>query len=76
MSDPAEQTTLVGDLRALDQELDRIRRRMYMVRVGLIAVDDRDRELADLEARFQELGDRFVQTYRRWQEGERRLETE
>jgi Ni,Fe-hydrogenase III large subunit len=54
------------ELHALDRRIDEIRRRIWMVRQGLVKVDDPDAEVARLDAEYREIGDRFVEAYRAW----------
>ena len=43
-----------------------LRRRIWMIRHGLSTVPDPEAEIAQIEARFESIGDRFVETYRAW----------
>lgn len=54
------------ELHALDRRIDEIRRRVWMVRQGLVEVEDPDAEVARLDEEYRALGDRFVEAYRAW----------
>jgi hypothetical protein len=54
------------ELHALDRRIDEIRRRIWMVRQGLVKVDDPDAEVARLDQEYEGLGERFVEAYRAW----------
>jgi hypothetical protein len=54
------------ELHTLDRRIDEIRRRIWMIRSGIVAVVDADGEIARLDSEYQQLGDRFVEAYRRW----------
>lgn len=66
MSEPTDDGALEDRLRALDDEINRTRQRLYMVRYGLAHVPDPDQAISELERRFQELGDEFTEAYRKW----------
>lgn len=76
MSAGEQAADLARRLHELDQEIDEVRRRLYAVQKGLARVSDPRGEIAALEARFRDLGDEFVETYRLWQASERRLDAE
>jgi hypothetical protein len=54
------------ELHELDRRIEQVRRRIWQIRQGVIAVEDPDGEVARLDAEYQELGDRFVEAYREW----------
>jgi hypothetical protein len=66
-SEPA----LAKRLGELDDEIDRLRRKMWRVDKGLDPVSDREAELAALQERFQALSDEFVRVYQEWQRASR-----
>ena len=53
-------------LHALDHEINELRRQIWMTRNGLTGSEDPPADVARLEERFSQLGDRFVETYRAW----------
>ena len=67
---PAE-PELAGRLAALDDEIDRLRRKIWRVDSGMDPVPDREVALNDLQRRFQELSDEFVRVYQAWQKASR-----
>jgi hypothetical protein len=67
-AEPADSgNVLARRLAELDDEIDRLRRKMWRVDKGLDPVADRERELSDLQCRFGELSDEFVRLYQTWQ---------
>ncbi len=73
---PQDAESLARRLYTLDEELDAVRRRLFLIAKGLAHVEDPDREVASLEGRLRDLGDQFVVAYREWQARERELEAE
>ena len=67
----AEDGALARRLAELDDEIDRLRRKMWRVDKGLDPVPDREAELAALQQRFQNLSDEFVKVYQEWQRASR-----
>ena len=61
MTDALEDT-----LHGLDAQIERLRKRIWMIQHGLIVVEDREGELDRLQAEFETLGTRFVEAYREW----------
>ena len=53
-------------LHALDREINELRRQIWMTKNGLSTSTDPDADVARMEAEFERLGDRFVETYRAW----------
>jgi hypothetical protein len=53
-------------LHELDRRIDELRRRIWMVRQGLVVVDDPEAEVARLDAEYEQLGEAFVEAYRAW----------
>ena len=57
---------LETELHALDRKIESLRRRIWMVRHGLVRVDDVETELNRLDEEYRSMGDRFVEIYREW----------
>jgi len=53
-------------LHELDRRINEIRRQIWMTKNGLTTSTDVDADVARLEVEFEQLGDRFVETYRAW----------
>ena len=53
-------------LHALDRDINELRRRIWMTKNGLTRSEDPTADVERLEEQFQQLGDRFVETYRAW----------
>jgi hypothetical protein len=62
---------LARRLAELDDEIDRLRRKIWRVDTGLDPVPDREAELAELQLRFEALSDEFVKVYQAWQRASR-----
>ncbi len=54
-------------LHRLDQELNRLRQRIFHIEKGLVRPPDPEAALAELRQRFAEAGQEFVRLYRQWQ---------
>ncbi len=67
----SEDSMLAKRLAELDDEIDRLRRKMWRVDKGLDPVPDREAELAELQKRYQTLSDEFVRVYQDWQRAAR-----
>jgi hypothetical protein len=67
----ASEAALARRLAELDDEIDRLLRKIWRVDKGLDPVPDRERELDGLQQRFRELSDEFVSAYRAWQQASR-----
>lgn len=61
MIDQLEET-----LHELDREISGLRRQIWMTKNGLTTSTDPQTDVAQLEDRFNQLGDRFVEIYRAW----------
>lgn len=55
-------------LHGLDRRIEGLRRRIWLVRHGLVPVADQEEEVARLQAEFEAAGQEFVATYRAWSE--------
>ena len=54
------------ELHTLDRRIEQVRKRIWMIRQGLVPVEDPDAEVARLDAEYRDLGDRFMDAYRAW----------
>lgn len=61
----AQRHALEVQLHQLDAEIGRLREQMLLLR-GLERTPERQARMAHLAARYEELGARFVATYRAW----------
>ena len=57
---------LEGTLHELDRRINELRREIWMTKNGLSKSTDVAADVARLEAELEQLGDRFVETYRAW----------
>jgi len=53
-------------LHELDHRINELRREIWMTKNGLSKSTDPQADVDRLEAEFNQLGDRFVETYRAW----------
>ncbi len=65
------EAALAKRLADLDDEIDRLRRKLWRVDKGLDPVPDREAELVALQKRFRDLSDEFVRVYQEWQRASR-----
>ncbi len=65
------ESELARRLAEIDDEIDRLRRKIWRVDKGLDPVADRDAELAVLQRRFEDASDEFVRVYQEWQRASR-----
>ncbi len=67
----SDESALARRLAELDDQIDRLRRKVWRVDKGLDPVPDREAELAALQRRFRDLSDEFVRVYQQWQRAAR-----
>lgn len=63
-----ERDRVEAQLHALDHEINQVRQRIIFLKRGALESDDPGLEIADLERRYLELGERFTGLYRSWQQ--------
>ena len=57
---------ITDELHELDRRINELRRQIWMTKNGLAKSTDPEADVARLEGEFNQLGDRFVETYRAW----------